>query len=340
MKPTFGLNSDSLGAHVASWPMADEMGSALIRLWCEVLEDANPMYYDAAYAAATAAGGVVAPPTMLLSLCSIPAWTPSPGGGHPSGPAALPDLPYLASLRVVDTYQAPVRPGDRPMIHCFQTDPSPETVTERGRGRVITRTHVLTNTDSRELARESMDILLFRDPLTGASPGAVSETAPDIPALVRRDPEAPPLCYEDVDIGDDVPPLRVPVTLRRCVMWVAASRDFSPGHYDRDFARTVAGGRDLFIGVHFFQGLLGRYLTDWAGPRAELRQLEIRTLDRAYPGDLVEIAGRVAQRGPRGEVVADIVVTVRPEGRRSHVASAVLRLPHRDAPASGTKAPW
>src|SRR2546430_3671439 len=34
------------GRHVGSWPMDDEMGLPLVRLWCEALEDANPLYHD------------------------------------------------------------------------------------------------------------------------------------------------------------------------------------------------------------------------------------------------------------------------------------------------------
>ena len=45
-------------------------------------------------------------------------------------------------------------------------------------------------------------------------------------------------------------PISLPITLKRCIKWVAATRDFYEVHHDADFARA-AGEPDLFIGVHF-----------------------------------------------------------------------------------------
>ena len=47
----------------------DEVNAPMIRQWCEVLGVDNPLYTDAAYAATTEFGGIVAPPAMLQAWC-------------------------------------------------------------------------------------------------------------------------------------------------------------------------------------------------------------------------------------------------------------------------------
>lgn len=46
-------------------PALDPVNEPMIRHWCEVMGDRNPIYTDAAGAAASVHGGIVAPPTML-----------------------------------------------------------------------------------------------------------------------------------------------------------------------------------------------------------------------------------------------------------------------------------
>ncbi|MDX1384706.1 MAG: MaoC family dehydratase N-terminal domain-containing protein, partial [Thermoanaerobaculia bacterium] len=43
----------------------DAVNQAMIRHWCDAMGDANPAYTDAAAAAASVHGGIIAPPTML-----------------------------------------------------------------------------------------------------------------------------------------------------------------------------------------------------------------------------------------------------------------------------------
>ena len=45
-------------------PGLDLVNEAMIRHWCEVMGDENPVYTDKAYAAQSAKGGLIAPPTI------------------------------------------------------------------------------------------------------------------------------------------------------------------------------------------------------------------------------------------------------------------------------------
>ena len=75
-------------------------------------------------------------------------------------------------------------------------------------------------------------------------------------------------------------------------------------------------------------GLSGRYVTDWAGPDAVLKRLEIRLGAPNYPYDTMTMSGSVAKK----EVVdGERVVQVVFEGRNSigaHVTGTIdLMLP-------------
>lgn len=47
----------------------DEVNAPMIRQWCEIMGVENPLYTDAAYAATTEYGTIVAPPAMLQAWC-------------------------------------------------------------------------------------------------------------------------------------------------------------------------------------------------------------------------------------------------------------------------------
>lgn len=88
-----------------------------------------------------------------------------------------------------------------------------------------------------------------------------------------------PRCWEDVRQGEVLPEVVMPVTLRLCVLDAAATRDFFPGHHDRDYARGQ-NVRDTYLNTMFFHGFVDRVAGDWAGPDAWLLR---RRLDMSAP---------------------------------------------------------
>lgn len=315
--------------------MDDAMDLSLIRVWCEVLEDANPLYHDLDYALRSRHGGIVAPPAMIMPLCMRPEW--SPRGAAPTTGAALrsmlPEFPNIASLSSTQHYFRPIRLGERPTIHYFESEPSPERITHRGPGRVMSQTYSFRDEDGAEIARHHIEVLRSRASVTQS----VEDVSADLDDVApgasrgggRRSAGDEPLSWDDVDEGDVLPQLVMAVTLTRCIKWVAATRDFFDVHHDRDMARS-AGEPDLFIGVHFFKGLACRHVTDWSGPDGDLRRLYLRTFGRAYPGDVVEISGRVARKFVDvGEACVDIAITCTSSGRRTHDGVVTAVLPRR-----------
>jgi acyl dehydratase len=135
------------------------------------------------------------------------------------------------------------------------------------------------------------------------------------------------LRFDDVNVGDKLPLCPIPITPTLIVSTAIASRDYQDVHHDRDQAKRK-GSKDIFMNILTSSGLSGRYVTDWAGPDAILKNLKIRLGAPNYPYDTMTMSGSVANK----EVVdGQGVVQVAFEGRNSlgaHVTGTIdLALP-------------
>ena len=52
----------------------DEVSKSMIRHFCEMMEDPNPLYTDEEYAKNSKYGGIIAPPQMLMVWCMPRMW--------------------------------------------------------------------------------------------------------------------------------------------------------------------------------------------------------------------------------------------------------------------------
>lgn len=100
------------------------------------------------------------------------------------------------------------------------------------------------------------------------------------------------LRFDDVEVGAELPELHIPITTTLVVSTAIATRDFQDVHHDKDEA-VAAGSKDLFMNILATNGLVGRYVTDWAGPEAMIRKVSIRLGVPNYPGDEMRMTGRV-----------------------------------------------
>jgi acyl dehydratase len=105
---------------------------------------------------------------------------------------------------------------------------------------------------------------------------------------------AAPSALDGATAGTPLPPLDVPVTRTLVVAGAVASRDFEPVHHDHVVAQE-RGSPDIFVNILTTNGLVGRFVTDWAGPRVRLRRIDIRLGVPAYPGDTLRLTGTVAE---------------------------------------------
>jgi hypothetical protein len=124
--------------------------------------------------------------------------------------------------------------------------------------------------------------------------------------------------YEDVGVGEQLPPLEIPLTRSLIVATAIASRDYQDVHHDPGLA-AQRGAKDIFMNILSTNGFVGRFVTDWAGPDATIRRVAIRLGAPNYPGDSMRMTGSVTTK-------ADGVVEVAVRGANGlgdHVTGTV-----------------
>ena len=73
-----------------------------------------------------------------------------------------------------------------------------------------------------------------------------------------------------------------------------ATRDFQDVHHDRDRA-VQRGSQDIFVNILTTTGLVQRFVTDWAGPQAIVRNVAIRLGAPCYAGDTLTFTGQAEE---------------------------------------------
>jgi acyl dehydratase len=124
--------------------------------------------------------------------------------------------------------------------------------------------------------------------------------------------------YDEVHVGEELPPLDVPLTRTLIVATAIASRDYQDVHHDPELA-VQRGSKDIFMNILSTNGFVGRFVTDWAGPDATLKKVAIRLGAPNYPGDTMTMTGQVTTK-------ADGVVEIAVRGANSlgdHVTGTV-----------------
>jgi len=117
------------------------------------------------------------------------------------------------------------------------------------------------------------------------------------------------LAFADVTVGAVLPELSVPVTTTSVVAGALASRDYTPVHHDKAAAQAQ-GLQDVIMNILTTNGLVGRYVADWAGPDAIIKGVAIKLGAPNLPGDIMKLAGRVAVKDERdGTVRIEVVGT-------------------------------
>ena len=124
-----------------------------------------------------------------------------------------------------------------------------------------------------------------------------------------------------VSVGEALPPLAIPLTRTLIVATAIASRDYQDVHHDPDLAKK-RGSPDIFMNILTTNGFVGRYVTDWTGPEARIRKLDIRLGAPNYPGDTMTLEGSVTAKD---EAAGTVEVSLRGHNRLGdHVTGKVL----------------
>lgn len=95
-----------------------------------------------------------------------------------------------------------------------------------------------------------------------------------------------------IEVGTTLPELVIPVDPTFVISTALATRDFQDVHHDRDKA-VARGSKDIFVNILTDTGLVQRFITDWAGPRAILKSIALRLGVPLYAGDTLTLTGTV-----------------------------------------------
>lgn len=142
----------------------------------------------------------------------------------------------------------------------------------------------------------------------------------------------PRLDFDEVQVGQELPPLDVELTRTLIVASAIASRDYQDVHHDPGLAQE-RGSKDIFMNILSTNGFVGRFVTDWAGPDATVKKIAIRLGAPNYPGDTMVLTGAVTAKNDDGPDQGLLDIEVR--GANSlgdHVSGTVtISLPRKSS---------
>lgn len=137
--------------------------------------------------------------------------------------------------------------------------------------------------------------------------------------------------FEDVIVGEAIPPLDFAVTLTALVMYAGATWDFHRYHYDDKFV-TELGMPAPFMDGQMLGALLARQVMQWGGSDAFIRKLSYRQRAMVYANETIFIRGKVSGttvEDGRSLVLCTLSVTGPDERMVARDAAAAIELPRR-----------
>ncbi len=136
--------------------------------------------------------------------------------------------------------------------------------------------------------------------------------------------------YDGVEAGTEIPAVSYPVSRLSLVKYCGASGDFNIIHWNERVAKAV-GLPDVIAHGMFTMAQAGRFVTDWAGPRAVVTEFGVRFSSMVVvpdddAGATIEISGQVEEKLADRKVA--VALTARADGTKVLTrARAVVRLP-------------
>lgn len=265
-------------------PAPYAVNEAMARFWCEMVEDANPIYFDDLYARTTWLKEPFAPPAMLFTWGMQPIWPEEDRHESMISRLQFPGCTATLAVDATQEYALPLRYGDTLTITNQISSIGEEKTTRLGSGHFVTTLDTFRNQRG-EIAGTHAFTLYIYGP---AQMGTTQEQG-------ARSREG----LEDKAAAEPLPPISLPLTLRRAIQAVAGTRDYYPFHHDERFAREN-GAEGIFFNTMFLQALAGRCATDWFGHDAFLRRLEIAMRGSNYVSRILTAEAAVTSRREEG----------------------------------------
>ena len=134
------------------------------------------------------------------------------------------------------------------------------------------------------------------------------------------------LTRAEVSAGDKLEPVDIDIHTGLIVGGAIATRDYQSVHHNKADAQA-AGMPDVFMNILTSQALMTRFATDWSGPEAVVKSLDIKLGAPNVPGMVMKVTGSVTAKDDANGVI-DIAVMGENNIWGMHMAGTVqLALP-------------
>jgi acyl dehydratase len=142
------------------------VSEAMIRHWCEAMQDGNPLYTDEKLAKKSEYKSIIAPPQMAQTYTMSPLWPKKDEKPDILGQAVkiAADAGYFGVVATNTTQEffEPMRPGDRIFLKAKLASVSPEKKTRLGKGFFVTADMTYTNQDEKVVCFQPFTVYLFK----------------------------------------------------------------------------------------------------------------------------------------------------------------------------------
>lgn len=131
----------------------------------------------------------------------------------------------------------------------------------------------------------------------------------------------------EIKVGDAIKPMTLNLTHTMVMATSIASRDFMPVHHDKDYALKQFAP-DIFLNILSSNGFVSRFLTDWAGPEAWIKKINIKLGVPGVPYKPLTFTGQVlSKKEENGECLVEVSVQGANEVGNHVTGTAVITLP-------------
>jgi acyl dehydratase len=122
------------------------------------------------------------------------------------------------------------------------------------------------------------------------------------------------VAYDSVEVGTELPPLRVPIQRATLVMYAGASGDFNIIHWNEKVA-TAVGLPDVIAHGMLTMAEAGRVVTDWVGDPGAVLEYGVRFVRPVVVPDdglgaRLDVSGVVTEKLDGDRVVVQLIATV------------------------------
>ena len=102
-------------------------------------------------------------------------------------------------------------------------------------------------------------------------------------------------CWEDLEEGQELAPVRFPLTVYRLVVEAGANRDFNAIHHNTEFAKA-SGAPEMYANTTFLLGMWERSVREFIGVRGRLIDIKgFRMKSFNVVGTTVVVNGKVVR---------------------------------------------